>query len=123
MFKFGYIYTAISLVLILIFGLIDWKGSIYFVLTFAMLLALVWGGIFIYRYFTSFKKELEEKFKIYRAEVINKNQMAGGYFDENLQQYKKEFSKKVLKDKLVQWCIILFCFACAGAFLAGMILA
>ncbi len=66
-------------------------------------------------------QELEERFKRFKAETLNKNNVTPQYFEENSFAFEKEFKKKVLKDKLIKIFIILFCFACAAAFLTGMI--
>lgn len=120
----AYIITAVAVVLAIIFALLGklWAGFVYFVLCTLLLLALFWGVWLIFKYFTDFKQELKEKYKLFKAEKINKYQISAQYFDENDAQYKKEFSKKVLKDKIMKWFVILFCFAVAVAFLLGMIL-
>lgn len=124
MSKVPYIVTAVLVVLAGLFAILNsvWAGFKYFVLVSLLLLALFWGVWFIYKYFTDFKKEQEEKFKFFKAQKVNSTEVTAEYFDKNLPAYKKEFSKKTLKDRVYKWCVILFCFAIAGAFLAGMIL-
>ena len=119
----AYIISIVAIVLAGIFAILEsvWAGFAYFVLAILLLLALFWGGWLIYKYFTAFQKELEERFKIFRAETINNKQTTAEYFDNNIAQFKKEFSKKTLKDKIIKWFVIAFCFACAVAFLLGMI--
>lgn len=119
----AYIITAVAVVLAIIFALLGklWAGFVYFVLCTLLLLALFWGVWLIYKYFTDFKRENEEKYKFFRAEKINKYQISAKYFDENEVQYKKEFKRRIFKDKLVKWFVIAFCFAVAVAFLLGMI--
>ncbi len=119
----AYIITIIAIVLAGIFALLVnvWAGFAYFVLATLFLLSMFWGCWLIYKYFTEFKKELEERFSIFRAETINNKQTTSQYFDDNVAVFKKEFAKKTLKDKIVKWFMILFCFACAVAFLLGAI--
>ena len=119
----AYIITIVAIVLAGIFSFLFnvWAGFAYFVLAVLLLLSLFWGCWQIYKYFTDFQKELEERFKIFRAETVNKKQTTAEYFDSNVAQFKKEFSKKILKDKIIKWFVIAFCFACAVAFLLGMI--
>ncbi len=119
----AYIISIVSIVLAGVFALLvkAWVGFAYFVLATMLLLSLFWFVWLIYKYFTDFKKELEERFEIFRVETINKYQITTQYFDEHLPEYKKEFSKKALKDKTTKWCMIAFCLACAVAFLLGMI--
>lgn len=119
----AYIVSIISVVLAGVFALLVkvWSGFAYFVLATMLLLSLFWFVWLIYKYLTDFKKELQERFEIFRVETINKFQISAQYFDENLPAYKKEFSKKILKDKFIKWSMIAFCLACAVAFLLGMI--
>ncbi len=117
-----YIFTAADIVLVAIFAILNrfWKGFAYFVLALLCLLAIFWGAWLIYKYLTDFKKELEEEFKVYRAEIVNKTQVSNEAFEAALPAYKKEFNKKMRKVKIVKWAIIAFCFAVASLFLFGM---
>lgn len=119
----SYIVTIVAIVLASIFALLlkVRAGFAYFVLTTLLLLSLFWGAWLIFKYLTEYKKELEEQFKLFKAKTINNRQLSVEYFDENIAVFKKEFSKKTKKDRFVKWFIILFCFACAVAFLLGMI--
>lgn len=119
----SYIVTIVAIVLASIFALLlkVWAGFAYFVLTTFLLLSLFWGAWLIFKYLTEYKKELEEQFKLFKAKTINNRQLSVEYFDENIAVFKQEFSKKTKKDRFVKWFIILFCFACAVAFLLGMI--
>lgn len=123
MSKLPYIVTIVLVALTAVFALLNkvWTGFAYFVLSVLLLLAVFWGVWLIYKYFTDFKLELEEKFKLYRANKINKTQISQEKFDQNEKAYLKDFNKKVLKEKIVKWCVIAFCFAVAMAFLFGMI--
>ena len=119
-----YIVTMVALILAGVFAILVkvWTGFMYFVLALLMVLALFWAVVQIYRYFTSFKKRAEERFKLYKAEVINQNNLSSSNFEANEKAYQKAFQKTFLKDKVLHWCLILFCFALAGAFLVAMIL-
>lgn len=119
----SYIVSIIAIVLAGIFAILQtlWAGFAYFVLAMLLLLSLFWAGWLIYKYFTDYKKELEERFKVYRIETINANQIFADDFDRDETAFRKEFSKKVLKEKIFKWCMIAFCFACGVAFLMGMI--
>lgn len=123
--KIPYITTAIALVFAAIFALLNqlvWPGFAYFVLSVLMLLAAFWGGWLVYLYATTFKKELDERFQLYRAQTINSGAVTSSQFDANLPVYQKDFNKKMRKIKFVKIFGIVFCFACAGLFLAAMIL-
>lgn len=118
-----YVVFSIAVVLAIIFALLVqvWGGFAYFVLAIFFLLSIFWGVWLIYKYFTSFKAELEEEFDIFKIETINKQHISQQEFEENLPTYKKLFAKKKFKDKFLKWFMIAFCFACATAFLVGMI--
>lgn len=119
-----YIFTAILLVLSGIFALLvqAWAGFTYFVLTMLMLLALLWAGFLIYQYFTSYKTELKEDFKLFKAETINEKNISDAEFENNISLYEKQFKHSVLKDKLIYLFKILFCFAIAVLFITAMII-
>ena len=86
-----------------------------------LLMSLFWGVWLIIQYFSSYKIELEEKFSIYKANTINANQITTEQFNQNEPGYRKEFSKKMLKEKITKWFVIAFCFSVAIAFLIAMI--
>lgn len=119
-----YIFTAILLVLSGIFALLvqAWAGFTYFVLTMLMLLALLWAGYLIYQYFTSYKTELKEDFKLFKAETINEKNISDAEFENNISLYEKQFKHSILKDKLIYLFKILFCFAIAVLFITAMII-
>lgn len=118
-----YIVTVVAVILAAIFALLVkfWAGFVYFVLAVLLLLSLFWGAWLIYKYLTEFKAEIQERYKFYKAEKINKSHMDIGSYENNEMAYKKDFSRKILKDKISKWFVILFCFAVAVAFLLGMI--
>lgn len=115
--------TIISVVLSAVFALMTrlWAGFAYFVLALLMLLAIFWGIVLIIKFFTDYKKELQEEYTLFKAGKVNSSQISSKTFEENESVYKKEFSKKMLKDKILKWFVILFCFAVALTFLLGMI--
>lgn len=119
-----YIVTAVLIILTALFAILNkvWAGFVYFVLGALLLLALFWGVWQIFLYFTDFKQELDEGFKYYRAKKVGEGQVTAKEFDAAEKTYRKQYEKSLLKDKLLKWGIILFCFAVAIAFLMGMIL-
>lgn len=123
MSKIPYIVSAISFILVAIFAIVEkyWTGFVYFVLGTLLLLSLFWGVWLIIGYCTVYKKELDERFILYRAEVINHDHITPEYFDKNKAAYKKEFQKKLAREKMSRIYMIAFCFALASAFLIGMI--
>lgn len=120
-----YIFTLIDIVLTALFAILGkytWGGFAYFVLSLLLVLSLVWAGYFIYQYFTSFRREIDEQYQIFKVEKINKLKITKDEFEEYEETYKKEFKRSVVKQSFVKWFIILFCFAIAAAFLSSMIL-
>ena len=119
-----YIVTAVLIILTALFAILNkvWEGFVYFVLGTLLLLAMFWGFWQIYQYFTTYQKELDENFKYYRAKKIGEGQVSAKEFDVAEKEYRKQFGKSMLKDKVVKWGVILFCFAVAIAFLISMIL-
>ncbi len=123
MAKIPYIVTIVFVILTAIFAILNnyWTGFTYFVLACLMLLSLFWGAWQIYKYFTDFQKELKERFKFFKANQINSSEINEQIFEMNLSAYEKKFKKQILKEKIIKWFVILFCFALATAFLLGMI--
>ncbi len=124
MSKIPYIVTIILVLLAGISAILvqTWTGFVYFAMTFAMLLSLFWGVWLIYKFYTEFKTELEENFKFYKAEIINKKQITTDYFNENENAFKKDYHKKMKKYKILHWLKVLLCFSIVGAFIASMII-
>ena len=122
--KIPYIVTSATVLLAGLFAILKryWAGFAYFVLACLLLLALFWAVWQIFKYCTDFQKELQEQFKLYKANKINSGVVTAKDFEANLTLYKKEFKKKSFKDKFAKISIIAFCFAIAVAFLVGMIL-
>ena len=123
MTKVPYIVSAVTFVLVALFAILEryWTGFIYFVLASLLLLSLFWGGWLIFGYLTVYKHEREERFLLYKAELINHDHITTEYFEQNKVAYKKEFEKKLAREKLSRIYMIAFCFALAVAFLIGMI--
>ena len=73
--KITYIVTIAIAVLTAVFTILKervWNGFVYFVFSLIMILGLFWGGWLIYKYFTDFKSEINEKYKVFKAEKINR---------------------------------------------------
>lgn len=119
-----YIVTAGLIALAALFAILNkvWSGFVYFVLSSMLLLALFWAVWLIFQFFTTYKQELDESFKYYRAKKVGEGQISAEAFDAAEKTYRKQFEKSMLKDKLLRWAVILFCFAVAGGFLVSMIL-
>ena len=123
--KITYIVTIAIAVLTAVFTILKervWNGFVYFVFSLIMILGLFWGGWLIYKYFTDFKSEINEKYKFFKAEKINKLRITSAVYEASEMAYKKEFKRKLRREKFIKWFMICFCFAVAIAFLVALIL-
>lgn len=123
MSKIPYIVTAILIVVAGLFAILNkfWAGFVYFVLAMLLVLSLFWAGWFLFKYFTDFKVELEEGFKLYKAEKINTTSITTDAFEQNEKVYRKQYKKSVFKTKFIKWFQIAFCLALAVTFILGMV--
>lgn len=123
MTKVPYIVSAIMIALVALFAILEkyWTGFIYFVLGSLLLLSVFWGVWLIISYLTVYKHERDERFLLYKAELINHDHITSEYFEQNKSAYKKAFEKKLTREKISRIYMIAFCFALAVAFLFGMI--
>ena len=121
--KTPYIVSAIAFVLVALFGILEkyWTGFVYFVLGILLALSLFWAVWLIVGYLTVYKKELDERFVLFKAEVINHDHITTEYFEQNQNAFKKEFQKNIAREKISRIYMIAFCFALAFAFLFGII--
>ncbi len=122
--KLPYFITGGAVILAALFAILNrfWTGFVYFVLASLLVLSLFWGVWLIYKYFTDFKEELKDRFVLYKANKVNTTNTTTDMITANEAAYEKQFNKSVLKDKIIKWFIILFCFSVAAMFLIGMIL-
>lgn len=122
--KLPYFITGGAVILAALFAILNrfWTGFVYFVLASLLVLSLFWGVWLIYKYFTDFKEELKDRFVLYKANKVNTTNTTTDMITANEAAYEKQFKKSVLKDKIIKWFIILFCFSVAIMFLIGMIL-
>ena len=120
----AYIFTIISVVLAAIFALLAklWAGFVYFVLSSLLVLSIFWTIYLIVKYFKEFKKDLEERFVLYKAQIVNSNDLTGKQFEQSEDVYRKSFDKSIFKEKFFKWFEIVFAFAMAVTFLIAMIL-
>ena len=123
MSKTPYIVSAIAFVLVALFAILEkyWTGFVYFVLAILLALSLFWAVWLIIGYVTVYKKEVEERFLLFKAEIINHDHITTEYFEQNKTAYKKEFNKMLAREKISRIYMIAFCVALALAFLFGII--
>lgn len=128
MSKISYIVTGVLLALALLFVVLNsiyeeiWTGFAYFVLAILALLSLFWCVWLIVQFFTTYRKELDERFEIYRAETVNRNKITLEQFSEHEADYRKSFNKSLRREKSVKWFYIIFALACAILFITSTII-
>lgn len=122
--KFIYIYTVILLVIITIFSILNsvWSGFAYFTLAFAALLLFLWSVEFLLRYIFTFKPHLEERFRLYKAEIINEKNISIEEFNQNEDVFRKKFKRTLLKEYFVWFCKIIGIFFLGVSVIVGMFL-
>lgn len=119
----AYIFTIIAVVLAAVFALLAkiWAGFVYFVLASLLVLSIFWAVYLILKYFKEFKKDLEDRFVLYKAQVVNSNELTGQQFEQSEEIYRKNFNKSMFKEKFFKWFEIAFAIAMAVTFLIAMI--
>lgn len=122
--KIPYIVSAITITLAGLFAILNrfWTGFVYFVLALLVALSLFWAGWLLFKYWTDYREELKEDYKIWIANKINSTEVTTEIVEQNEKVYKKQFSKHMRKHKLVKWAQIAICFALAASFLTGLLM-
>lgn len=122
--KFIYIYTVILLGIITIFSILNsvWSGFAYFTLAFAALLLFLWSVEFLLRYLFTFRPQLEERFRLYKAEVINEKNITVNEFNQNEEMFRKKFKRTLLKEYFIWFCKIIGIFFLGVSVIIGMFL-
>lgn len=122
--KFIYIYTVILLGIITIFSILNsvWSGFAYFTLAFAALLLFLWSVEFLLRYLFTFRPQLEERFRLYKAEVINEKNITVNEFNQNEEMFRKKFKRTLLKEYFIWFCKIIGIFFLGVSVVVGMFL-
>ena len=106
-----YITSGILLGLAILFACLYsvWGGFSYFALTFGCLLCLMWAIIWIIDYVYTYKREnLEERFRIFCAVLINSSALTLDIIQKNDKIYYKKFKRTLIKEKLICWLKIFF---------------
>ena len=117
----NWLITGIFVLLILVFGVLIrfWEGFAYFVFVLFAVLSGYWIFELIYSYNYSYKKNYDEKFRFYVANIINSTNLTSEDINNNLSEYKKKFNKTLLKEKLIECMKVVFCI---GVFIASVVL-
>ena len=113
-----YIVSGVLVVLTILFASLMsvWSGFAYFTLTFACALCFMWAVLWIIDYFITYKREnLEERYKLYCAILVNKSALTLDIIQKSDKIYYKKFKKTLIKEKLICWLKIFLAF---GIFIA-----
>lgn len=79
---------------------------------------IYWGVEFVLSYLQS-KKTYPERFKLFAAEIINKNHLSMEIIEVNKKQYMKKFKRSIFKERVTFFLEMIFAFSAgAGLFVA-----
>ncbi len=121
----NFIFTITAVILILLFGFLNsvWAGFSYFALSFFVLICLYWLWVLIYSYIHNYHKNLDERFKLYCATLINNSNLSVEQINANLNFYFKKFKKTLLKEKIFEVCkmlvVLTILISCISLFFSG----
>lgn len=106
----NFLFTTISLIIIVIFALLRliWVGFSYFSLAGLMILSIYWAIQFIGSYIYQYRTTLEEKYKYYVAQIVNTSNVTTEEVLSNRNLYFKKFKKTLFKDKAIEIAKISF---------------
>ncbi len=119
----NFLVTIILLVLIVLFASLQsyWGGLVYFALSFLIILCIYWMVIFILQYITDYYKTFDEDFKLYCIHLINSTSVTTEQVNENIEFYKKQYKKSIIRDKIIDISKILVALSIMIACIIGMI--
>ncbi len=118
-----FIITCCLLATILVVALveyycIDWEKS-YLLMAFTALFFLYWAIEFVLDYVAS-KKDYEERFKYYAAELVNKNNISMEEIEKNKKKYFAKFKRSIMNERWWQIGKICLCFGIFIALIVAM---
>lgn len=118
-----FIITCCLLATILVVALveyycIDWEKS-YLLMAFTALFFLYWAIEFVLDYVAS-KKDYEERFKYYAAELVNKNNISMEEIEKNKKKYFAKFKRSIMNETWWQIGKICLCFGIFIALIVAM---
>lgn len=96
--------TLGSLVFIVLFGFLKtfWQGFVYFSFAIFVAICLYWLYLLIKSYIFNFSKNLQERYNLYCANLINTTNLTMIDISENNEKHFKNFKRSLLKEKLFQ---------------------
>lgn len=121
----NFIVTISAVILILLFGFLNsvWAGFSYFALSIFISICIYWLYVLVCSYIHSFYKNLDERYKIYCASLINSSSLSAEEINSNANFYFKKFKKSLLKEKAFEICkmlvVLTILISCIGLFFSG----
>jgi len=88
---------------------------------FAILLAAYWTAELVVSYI-EFRKKYPEKYKYYKAKLVNEKNMELDTIENSNTLYYKKFKRSMLKESLIEFSKIVVAFGLFIAFLVGVII-
>lgn len=119
MYKF--ILSAILILLAILFVCLHtvWAGFSYLAIVCVCLLMILWSVLWVLDYIFTYKKSnLQERYKLYCALLVNSSSLTLDYINQNEKVYYKKFKKTLIKEKIIS---LLKIFLIIGAALALII--
>ncbi len=119
----NFLVTIILLSLTVLFASLQmyWGGLVYFALSCLIILCIYWIVIFCRQYYFDYHLSFDEEFKIYCVNIINSTSVTTQYVNENIEYYKKQFKKSLIRDKLIDISKILVALSIMVVCIVGMI--
>ena len=103
--------SLVLAVLVITFGGLTrvWDGFVYFLLVSLALLFGYWIVELVLSYIFEYKKNTEERYKLYVAKVVNSTNYTSEDIEKGEAIFKKRFQKSLLREKAIEWLKIAFC--------------
>lgn len=117
--------SAICGILILIFGFLNqfWVGFSYFALFLSIGICVYWLVIIILSYIENFIKNIDERYKLYCAELINSTNLSSADIMANKDLYFQQFKRSLRKEKIYEILkgivVLAILISCVGLFFSG----
>lgn len=102
----NFLLTLGGVVFILLFGFLKtfWEGFVYFSFVIFVALCLYWLYVLINSYITSFYKNLQERFNLYCAKLVNSTNLTMSEIVADNERYFQSFKKSLRKEKFLEIC-------------------
>lgn len=119
------IITGILIILTIVFGLLKsfWSGFVYFCVSCLVVLFTYWLIVLIKSYIENYYKGLNEKYKIYCANLVNSSSLSLQEIEQNNHIYFSQFKKTLRKEKFIEilkmLVVISLIAVCIGLFFSG----